>query len=351
MESRVENIYRTIKIQDLEVRDIPEKYLYTSERAQQNILSNKCDHYGHCTCHLLAYIENSEANFSNHSNSFFGAFLLAYDNHKDIILSPDDIWLVICIHLSRYVNDNAESLRKHFVNHDGKKQLTVPTVSAESEWNEFFTLMIEQIKLNTTNSVCDILEANFSTTGPVEKLISNAVIMDFFKQYFDYTRCTPCCGIRNIKFMGKLSDWISLIDKFKKLESFTLDKPDDSFKSYIKNLVPILEKFVDTYNNKVDLDFWNRIMNLNTSTQFSNTTTYISGWILKFFGIESMEVESNDIPSYTFEFPVKIDNKLTSVKKTVMVMGGFGEIHMDLDADALRPQQYMAIYHDGVTFD
>src|SRR5579871_1238609 len=55
----------------------------------------------------------------------FEAFLAAYNNHEDIILSPDDIWLMITIYYAKYVDDNAEQLRSLFVDHEGKKQLVV----------------------------------------------------------------------------------------------------------------------------------------------------------------------------------------------------------------------------------
>ena len=48
----------------------------------------------------------------------------AYNSHEDIILSPDDIWLMICIYFCQYVNENAEQLRHLFVEHEERKQLT-----------------------------------------------------------------------------------------------------------------------------------------------------------------------------------------------------------------------------------
>jgi hypothetical protein len=60
---------------------------------------------------------------SNHA--LFTAFLRAYNSHEDIVLSPDDIWLMICIYFSKYVNENAEQLRTIFVDHEGKKTLTI----------------------------------------------------------------------------------------------------------------------------------------------------------------------------------------------------------------------------------
>jgi hypothetical protein len=59
------------------------------------------------------------------NHAIFSAFLYAYNSHEDIVLSPDDIWLMICIYFSKFVNENAEQLRSLFVDHEGKKKLTV----------------------------------------------------------------------------------------------------------------------------------------------------------------------------------------------------------------------------------
>ncbi len=58
-------------------------------------------------------------------HTILSAFLYAYNSHEDIVLSPDDIWMMICMYFSKYVNDNAEKLRSLFVDHDGQKKLTV----------------------------------------------------------------------------------------------------------------------------------------------------------------------------------------------------------------------------------
>lgn len=65
---------------------------------------------------------------STENHPIFSAFLFAYNSHEDIVLSPDDIWLLICIYFSQYVNEHAEQLRALFVDHDGRKTLTIEQV-------------------------------------------------------------------------------------------------------------------------------------------------------------------------------------------------------------------------------
>ena len=212
--------YKIIQIQELE--PVKQQYKSTYNSNPMNMWKQqKCKCFsGKCKCTALCYMENCKVNMYSHSNSFYGAFVEAYNNHEDLILSPDDVWMVICIHFSKYINDNAEKMRSAFVSHDGKKALTVTTANelCENQWDEFFELMVGEIRNNTKNGIVDILKANFTTTGPIESILSTSVIMDSFKNYFSYGRCIPCCGIKNVRFMGTLADWESVLERLTKLE-------------------------------------------------------------------------------------------------------------------------------------
>ena len=59
------------------------------------------------------------------SHPFILSFLNAYNQHGDVLLTPDDIWLVITKFISRYIDENAEVLRHKLVRHEGKQTLTV----------------------------------------------------------------------------------------------------------------------------------------------------------------------------------------------------------------------------------
>lgn len=55
-----------------------------------------------CKCNILCYIGNGEVTSSSH-NAFFDAFLKAYNTHGDVVLSPDDVWMCICLQFSKYM--------------------------------------------------------------------------------------------------------------------------------------------------------------------------------------------------------------------------------------------------------
>jgi len=207
----------------------------------------------------------------------------------------------------------------------------------------FFTLMIDKIKENTKDGITNVLEASFSTTQRIEKLLSVAVVMNSFQKYFDYGRCIPGCGIRNVLFMGTLEDWNKLADRLVELIKYDVD---GAWKKYVEEVAPIIKKFINTYNGKVDVSFWNKIMNFEHGRLGSGSTTKVSGWILKFFGIYN-QVDTSDINSYNIDFPVEIDNHLTGIKKMVNIVGGFGGVYKDNENLAYRPQMSMIVLHDG----
>lgn len=337
-------ITKVVKIQDLKpVKQYPQSY---SVNAKESWKRTKCNHWDKkCKCTVLSYEENCVANTYGHSNSFYSAFANAYNNHEDVVLSPDDTWMIICLHFSKYINDNAEKMRHMFVSHEGKKKLTVCTSNdlSESQWGEFFNLMIEQIKANTKGDIVNELKSRFTTTGRVEEILSVAAIMDSFKQYFTYGRCIPCCGIKNVRFMGTLEDWQSVLERTIKLKKYAVSP---IWTEYIDKLVPILNKFIDTYNGKVDVDFWNKIMNITHGRMGSGSTTFVSGWILNFFGIYN-RVDTDDIKSYSIDVPVEVQNfNDGGCIKNMNIVGGFGGVNKE--DGAYRPQLSFIVYWDGV---
>ncbi|CAF3197819.1 unnamed protein product [Rotaria sp. Silwood2] len=69
------------------------------------------------------------------------------------------------------------------------------------------------------------------------------------------------CGIRNVHFMGTSEDWKLLRYKTTKLKNFTVPNRDD-FGSYIDGVLPIIDQFIQTYQDNVDNQFWNKVMDV-----------------------------------------------------------------------------------------
>ncbi len=339
---------RIVHICDLEpVKDKYSSSIYKKEVEQLNDLnhlipdqiSNWSDRRKYDS-KILAYYKNIEINHCC-GGTLLDAFKQAYNNHEDITLFPDDVWMTILFQFSKYINDNAEKLRNKFVNFEGKKELIITTENdlKESEWEEFFELMIKAIKENTKDGIVSEMQCNFSTTGLVEKMMSTATVMDSFKKYFSYGRMIPMCGIRNVCFGGTLVDWESVHSKLVLLNKYDVD---GKWNSYITNLEPIIVEFINTYNGNVNTVFWDKVMNLKSGRLGSGSTIKISGWILSFYGLTGQCIDVGDVNNeYIIDVPVKINNKITKIVKNVRLRGTFAGLNKT--NGSYRPQMSMII--------
>jgi hypothetical protein len=307
----------------------------------------KCRQQDESRCQILTSLENCSADFHSYgTNAVFTAFQKAYNEHQDILLAPDDIWLLVCLQFPKYVNKNPERLRSLFVAHEGKKNLTVTTwrERSESKWEEFLDLIKVEISKNTTDGIVDVLQSDFSTSGLVERMVSTAAIMDSFKEYFSYGRCIPMCGIRNACFLGTAEDWDNLLVRIDALMRYDVDS---TWSHYISKVQDIVRNFIATYHGDVDVKWWNEIMDTEFGRLGSGSTTYYSGWILHLFG-KYEKCESDDIGNYSIDVPVKIDNRQTGELKTVHLVGGLAGVHaMDVQGrKAFRPQTSLIVFYD-----
>lgn len=87
------------------------------------------------------------------------------------------------------------------------------------------------------------------------------------------------CGISKVYFDGTLEDWKKLQNKLNLLQKFDVD---GVLKKYIRFVDKIITEFIHTYEGKVNVEWWNRVISPNFP--MSGTST-VDGWILHFFGI------------------------------------------------------------------
>lgn len=268
------------------------------------------------------------------TNGFLGSFLSAYNSHDDILLVPDDIWIQISLFFSKYINSdsNAEKLRNKLVKHKDKIELVVyekassvsESVQMEYDWDYFFSEIIKQIESKTLDGIIKGFQSDFTTTTDLYKIISTAIIMNSFKEYFNYIRIICLCGINNVYFSGTKEDWEKILDKLNFLSNF--DSGDNILIEYISKIKIIIGKFIDTFDNNVDVYFWNRIMTLSEEQRVSSggrvKITWIDGWILHFFGIYK-KIDICEIPNYTISVPIKLINNMTGTEKDLILGGGW----------------------------
>jgi hypothetical protein len=208
-------------------------------------------------------------------NAFIESLLMAYNMHWEMVFAPDDLWLCIANGFAKHVNANAEELRHQFVDWDGKKALTVRRDSfikgsPLNDWPGVFSEFSDQLA-DFIGKKRDLVVADFSTTGPIEKAASEVVLMDAMQAYFEYHVMT-CSGFSKITVLGTPADWENIKHRVRCLAEFGLEW-------WTVHVEPIIDQFIAAAKGNADTDFWQRcVCRLAGSGRDA-----ISGWATALF--------------------------------------------------------------------
>ncbi len=238
---------------------------------------------------LAACSFQGETFYGAGQKAFFEMMIKAYADHRPLVLSPDAIWMLISQGFSNYVNQNPETLRGKFVDFEGKLNLVVQTnedlFSGKADWDAIINGFADTIEKNTKGTIANTMTADFSTTGPDERIASQVILMDVVKPYFEYVVMYIVCGIPHITLKGSPKDWESILERTKKFEKYGLGW-------WTEQLVPVLEEFVRASKGHPDQAFWkdivckvrpDKIRGIGCMPDKKNKPTEFDGWFLNFF--------------------------------------------------------------------
>jgi hypothetical protein len=163
--------------------------------------------------------------------------------------------------VAHYMAIHAERLRSRFVSRQGKLELAFDCTgwvekSPENQWPQAFDSWSGQIRDHVGPAVHDALACDFSTTGPVERAVSDIVTMDVFERYFRYIAYC-ICGIPAVTLEGTPGDWDRVRDKAAGLTIFDLDW-------WLQDLLPICHQFARASRGDVDIAHWQDICKLQS---------------------------------------------------------------------------------------
>ncbi len=262
-----------------------------------------------------------------------GALLMAYNNHGDVTLSPDDVWLAILQGLSQHINANPEKLRKYFVNHEGQKDIVIGTSPDINKinWPKAFDDFDKALQKEVKGDYAKIAVNDFSTSTPFDVRSSQIGLMSSMKKYFEYIMCG--CGIKNIHFKGTLDDWCKLKEKVEYISQYECSK-------WTSWLSEVINQFINTYQGKVDVDFWNKLVDWKDGFGGSGMrvkNSDISGWILAFFPydkynspiIQGSKVKPSNLPNATFQVPVIYAPGFGKKSYNLTFLAGFSGINYE----------------------
>lgn len=295
------------------------------------------------------------------SHNFFDMMLKAYATHRPVVLSPDDVWLLISQGFAYHVNKNAESLRDRLVSHDGKMELTVitdqpllgdkdimlPSEIKPVDWPAIFDDFARQMRDNSKDGIVDLLKADFSTTTVESGIASQITLMNAMQPYFSYRVMRMACGIPYVTLKGTTDDWLRILHRTQALAKYDLEW-------WTARLCPVLEEFVKASQGKPNQQFWRCIVKniapdkLRKGGCGNEVPTKFDGWFLNFFpyderGRTPSEVTAghrmlNDVLCTDFVYMV-CDGAGHEVKSTPMQFyAGFVGVDEAPETYELRPR-------------
>lgn len=251
-------------------------------------------------------------------NGFVGSCFTAYNQHYNLVLSPDDVWVAITTSLASFIGRHSEEMRSTFVSHDGKKELTVYGIGNihTADYDLLIHELSDLIDKETKGDIRTWFECDFTTSTPLTKTISKIVLMGAVKNYFEYNMMLMC-GLPKVTLLGTIDDWRKIKERAQKLSTFNMVE----LTQWESILGKVLDHFISAFEGNVDKDWWNRIAH---QTGGGSGPRYLEGWILAFtpwstkgnFVLKDPDtnnnsygrVNTNDVPASSVEVPVSIDD-------------------------------------------
>lgn len=232
-----------------------------------------------CGCNLPNLVEcapsaeddEAPGDVGNDLHPFIAAVHCAFAKHHPLVLSPDDVWLCIAQGFVAHVDENAEALRGRFVRHEGKEAMKIRRDefvkgSSDNDWTGCFAEFSDRIA-DRVGKKRDLVVADFSTTGAVEKAASEVVLMAAMRHYFDFSVLT-LCGIPRITLLGTVEDWKLIRRRAAMLAEFDLG-------AWVDALVPLLDELVAAASGRPDRELWRSFYKVNDGSG----GPWVTGWI------------------------------------------------------------------------
>ncbi|KAG9409253.1 hypothetical protein AC1031_019503 [Aphanomyces cochlioides] len=210
------------------------------------------------------------------TNGFVRGAIQAYNQHHNLEIRPDDVWLAIMVQFGLYVNGNADKMRTALVKHEGQKELVDVdnAILLSANYGKLATRMVQVMKEHLVDpSLGKWILPSFTTTTNNDMIVGSVVMMATMKKYFSY--CLKMhCGIPNVTLLGSVEDWKKIRARVDKLADFGEDLIE-----WTSMLSGILDEFVLSAKGKVNLDFWKRICH---NVREGSGSRYVCGWISVF---------------------------------------------------------------------
>jgi len=292
-------------------------------------------------------------------NGFMSAIHWAYIQHYPLKLSVSDFILMIGQGLAKHMEKHAETLRKEFVNHDGKELIEIKRADLipgreDNDWSTVFGQFTDEIKKRIKTDLYEVMIDNTSVATKLSRISSEIAIMDAFKQYFEY-QVTFICGIPKITLIGSNEDWEKLRSKVKKLKELNKDNRL-LLDFWLDKLVPLVDQIVDQVTSQnIDKSFWRNIYKWQIPEDGYDPRPFITGWINVFNPYlvdrsgEPLQSDFGEIPPSALISGfsrVSFIWKIGEERLPMNFFGGFLAAKMEKEDNTVEPAYFYAVTHD-----
>lgn len=216
-----------------------------------------------------------------YKNGFSEGLHEAFTQDLHLTLRPDDVWLAILVQFSMYVDGNAERVRHLFVQHQGKRQLTVdltPFQLSKIDCGRLAQEMTSVIQENVVDAgLKEWMVPTFSTTTDLDKSVASFVMMGAMQEYFEYNFLLGC-GFPSVTLLGDKSDWEDILARVERLPKYGPEPEEWSM--LLRPTIRHMIRTFDEPDSQSVKNFWLRVAH-QAGPSASGTQT-LSGWITAF---------------------------------------------------------------------
>jgi hypothetical protein len=284
------------------------------------------------------------------NNGLAKAFMLAYNKHLCLRLSPDGLWLAIVQAVSTWVNDEpgrAEKYRGVFVTHVGVEKLDVSVPRAWErdrslvEWENVLHILRDMAAARVTPGIVAAFEPQFSTTTPASVTACVVTALHAVKEFFAYSMTTRC-GIGEVVLEGEAADWAMLRARATNL-CRVLGEVGTLLAPWFAQLDGTLAELAATAAGAPPrTEFWEHAYS-ETKPRGSMDVQKLSGWFLHFFCADETPKESvkiSELPAGFVTVPFKWV-KLDRSEEHMLLCSGMWKTYVDKTGAVFCKPQWM----------
>jgi hypothetical protein len=289
------------------------------------------------------------------AHALLAAVHLAYAEHRPLALTPDHVWLCIAQALARHIEANAETLRRRFVAHEGRRVLEVRRddfVPGQpgNDWPGAIGTFSDALREILGAETHGFFVAEASTTDAIARTASEIVLMGAMQQYFSFHVAT-LCGIPSITLEGTRDDWSALLRRVDRLEGLGLDR-------WLVVLRRALTHFARAASGHVDESVWRQLYKAEDASGGTRTTGWINA-LFPFLGDRGAGPEQLNARAFEPEWKHALEGntldrfppgltqapftwRLLTTERPMSLVAGFVGVSQD-GAGVLRPELGWAV--------